>query len=230
MVKSHLKRISAPKSWSIKRKTTKWIVKPRPGPHSIDSSISLDTLFKELLNYTETARETKKILNEGNVLINGIPRRDPKFPAGVLDTINLPTKETFRLLYNKQGRLVVSKINAEESFIIPRKIIKKTYLRKKNIQLNLNDGTNILVSKDSYKIGDTLIIEKDKIKSHLKFEKGAYVYLIKGKYRGTTATVQEIKKVVLQPTLITIKTPTGSVDTLKDYAIVIGKEKPIISL
>lgn len=230
MVKLHLKRISAPKSWPVKKKTSTWIAKPRPGPHSVDTSISLNTLFKELLNYTETARETKKILNEGNILINGIPRKDPKFPVGILDTINLPTKETFRLLYNKQGKFTVSKINAEEASIIPRKIINKTYLKKKKIQLNLNDGTNILVDKDSYKIGDTIIIEKDKIKSHLKFEKGVYVYLTKGKYRGTTATVQEIKKVVLQPTLITIKTPTGSVDTLKNYAIVIGKEKPIISL
>lgn len=38
MVRRHLKRIAAPKTWPIKRKEHKWIVRPTPGPHPLKNA------------------------------------------------------------------------------------------------------------------------------------------------------------------------------------------------
>ena len=61
MGKNHLTRLAAPKSWQIKRKGLKFITKALPGPHSLDTGISFNTMFIEILNYAKTAREVKKI-------------------------------------------------------------------------------------------------------------------------------------------------------------------------
>ena len=36
MVKNHLKRLAAPKTWGIKRKELVWITRPMPGAQSLD--------------------------------------------------------------------------------------------------------------------------------------------------------------------------------------------------
>lgn len=228
----HLARLAAPKPWSIKRKNIKFITKPRPGPHNLKSSISINTVLKELLHYAKTTREVKKIINSDNLLVNGLIRKDHKFPVGVMDVIEFPkTKEYFRVLYNKKGKFILLPIKKEEVAIRPCKIINKTILKGKRVQLNLSDGTNIIVKEDSYKVGDSIILSKNEIKSHLKFEKGASIYLVGGKHTGTTGILEGVHRLAgSQQDRIILKTVKETFETLKEYALVVGKDKPIISL
>ena len=39
--KEHLKRVAAPRTWPITRKTSKWVAKPSPGPHSQEHGMPL---------------------------------------------------------------------------------------------------------------------------------------------------------------------------------------------
>ncbi|TLZ94001.1 MAG: 30S ribosomal protein S4e, partial [Methanobacteriota archaeon] len=48
-VKKHLKRLPAPRSWSIPRKTHFWIVRPSPGPHGIGESVPLGSILRDML-------------------------------------------------------------------------------------------------------------------------------------------------------------------------------------
>jgi len=69
-------------------------------------------------------------------------------------------------------------------------------------------------------------VPEQKIKEHLKFEKGSFVYLSGGKHKGESGVIDEIKN-----SIIKLKPESGeSFETSKKFAFVIGREKPVISL
>ena len=84
------------------------------------------------------------------------------------------------------------------------------------------------MDKNNYNTGDTLVVEvpEQKIKEHLKFEKGSFVYLSGGKHKGESGIADEIKD-----SMIKVKPESGEMfETSKKFAFVIGKEKSIITL
>src|SRR3989344_2780651 len=100
---SHLKTLNAPQIWPVKRKKTKFVARANPGPHPFSRGITLNLLLKEVLNYARTTREVKKILNNGQIIIDKIQRRDHKFIVGLMDIIDVPTLgEHYRLLINEK--------------------------------------------------------------------------------------------------------------------------------
>lgn len=224
MVKRHLTRLTAPESWPIQRKGIKWITRPNPGPHALKNCIPLNLVIKDLLKYAKTTSEVKKILNEGKVLVDKRARKDYKFPVGIMDVLDVPiTKEHFRILYTAKGKFMVHKISAEESKLKPVKITGKKIIRGKKVQLNMYDGRNLIVDKEEFKVNDTLILSvegKPSVKKHLKFEKGAMVYLIEGKYKGMSGTIENIKPVFKNP-LITVKSKNKTFETSKYFAFVV---------
>ena len=97
MGKQHLKRLNAPKSWPISRKGTKWVTRQNPGTHGLDESVSINIMLKDMLKYARTTRDARRILNNREVLIDNIPRKDVKFPVGIFDVIKIPkTMARFR--------------------------------------------------------------------------------------------------------------------------------------
>lgn len=224
----HLTRLAMPKSWKIKKKGIKYVTRPIPGPHSIKLGMPLNLIFINMLNYAKTNKEVKNILNNQEILVDGTRRKEPRFIAGLMDVISIPKiKENFRIILNKKGYLSLKKIDDKEAKIKVCKIIGKKAV-KKRIQLNLYDGKNILVDKDEYKVGDSVVIElpSKKIVDHLKFEKGNSIFLTAGKSVGIVGKLQEI-----QEAKIVFKTSSEKENiTLKKYAFVVGKEKPIISI
>jgi len=229
MVKRHLKRLTAPKSWKIKRKGITFVTRPNPGMHSKKNSTSINVVLRDMLNYAKTTRDVKVILSKGDILVDGKQIKDHRFAVGLMDLIETPkTKECFRVLLDKKGKISIIKIKQEERKIKLCKIVGKTIIKKEKIQLNLNDGKNIIIDKNNYNTGDTLVIEvpEQKIKEHLKFEKGVCVYLSGGNHKGESGIIEEIKDI-----LIKVKPESGEVfETSKKFAFVIGKEKPIITL
>lgn len=231
-MKKHLKRLFAPSSWPIKRKGIKFIVRPVPGPHQLKESMPLSLILKDLLKIGETTREVKKILISGKILIDNIVRKEIRFPVGIMDVLEIPeTNQYFRILYDKNGKFIAHKISKEESEIKPRKIINKTILKGNKTQLNLYDGTNIIVQKDEYKVGDSLILSKNKIKEVIPLEKNCIIYLTGGKHVGNIGVLEGIHRLPgSQPNKIIFKTKDQTFETLRKYAFVIGKTKPIITL
>ncbi len=228
MSKKHLKRLNAPKSWQILKKEFAFIMRSSPGPHSLKFSVPIGVLIRDILAYAKTLREVKYILNNKNILVDGIRRLDHKFPVGLFDTLEFSeAKKTYRALLDQKGRIVLIPISAQEAKVKLCKIAKKFKVKGKT-QLNFHDGVNILVDKDDYKVGDTLVLElpKKTVKEHIKFGKGVTVYLVAGKHTGQIGKVEDIKA-----DKISYKNQEGEVlETLKDYAFVVGKDKPAISL
>jgi small subunit ribosomal protein S4e len=224
---SHLKRLASPRNWMIKRKETKFTTRPKPGPHSIDSSLPLGIILRDILKFAHTTREAKKLLNNNPVLVDGKRKKDHRLPVGLFDILSFPDiQKKYRLLLDSKGRIALKEINFKESDIKPCKIIKKTILQKNKLQLNLFDGKNILTDKKC-KVGDTVVITlpDQKIKEILEVKKDAFIFLIKGRHAGDSGLLQEIKN-----NRIVYQKDKQAIETLKDYLFVLGDKKPIIDV
>lgn len=231
---NHLKRITLPRTARLPRKSTKWITRPNTATHKLKDATSINTLLKEILKITKTTKETKFILNSGKVKIDGIVRKDYKFPVGVMDVVSIDgINKHYRILYDEIGKLIAVPTTSEDATLKPRKIINKKTLKGKKTQINLGDGYNLLSSSKDYKVNDTLMFDlsENKVKSHLKLEKGATIYIADGKKRGMVGKIKEIIDVKgLQPNTIIFTKDEAEFKTKKEYAIVIGKTKPEIGI
>jgi|TARA_B100001971_G_C18201406_1_gene544834 small subunit ribosomal protein S4e len=227
-MKSHLKRLPAPRSWSIQRKGLTYITRPLPGKHSIERGMPLVEFFKVLVEKATTKKEVKKIMYSSKVLVDGAQVKEEKYLVGLMDVISLEgSKEHYRLLLNSGGELFALAIPAKEASLKPVQIIGKTLLAKGKIQLNMGDGRNLLVDKNAYTVGDTLLLElpKQAIKEHFAYAKGALAYFTGGRFVGKTGTIEDIKD-----NRIICKVDGNVVETMKHFAYIIGKGKSSISL
>jgi len=233
----HLRRLAAPKTWPIPRKGTVWVVKPNPGPHSIERSMPIALWIRDYLKYVKTLREVKYVLNKGYIYVDGRVIKDYKFPVGIFDILHIEKiNKTFRVLINKRGKLYLKEIDENEKNIKPLKIIRKQYVKGGKIQLTLLDGRNIIVEDPKkYKVGDTLLIKvpEQEIIDHLPLESGNMIYIIGGKKVGEIGYVKEIiiRRLVTHNRILRYTDLEGNVkETVPEYAVVIGREKPVISI
>lgn len=74
------------------------------------------TTVSDSLKYALNNRETKAVLMQRFVKVDGKVRTDPTYPAGFMDVISIEkTGEHFRLIYDTKGRFAVHRIQAEEA-------------------------------------------------------------------------------------------------------------------
>lgn len=232
MVKNHLKRINIPRAWNVLRKKHVFVTRPNPG-RALSLSISLNTVLKELLCKTTTTKESKHIIKHQGVAVNGKRRHDYKFPVGFLDVITFPTlNEHYRVLVNKKNKLSMIHINEEEAKLKLSKVLNKKQLSKNKTQFNFSDGRNLILAKDNPALkeantNDSVLytLPDQKVKEVLKLEKGALVFLYKGKHTGLLVKVNDFKR-----ENVIFKENDHVFETKKAYAFVVGKTKPLISV
>ena len=227
----HQKRIASPRSWPIARMIHTWVAKSKPGPHSAKGSIPLVVVVRDLLGLVDNSREAKRILHEGGVLVDGKARKDVNFPVGIFDVISVPAMDTnYRLLSDAKGRFNLHELEAGEARKLCR-IENKTILKGGKLQLNLNDGTNILAEGD-YGTGSSVIlsIPDKEIADVIEFKEGNLAMVVGGSHSGEVGTIKEIEVVKSsRPNKVII---SGKVDfeTTVDHVFMIGRDKPAIKL
>jgi small subunit ribosomal protein S4e len=229
----HLKRLNAPRALRIHRKEKTWTVKSSPGPHPLEKSIPLGLFVRDYLNLVDNLREAKKIISDGEVLVDGIKRKSHKFPCGLMDVISIPkTKNDYRVLFNNRGKLTLVPTSSKDATWKLCRIENKTIVNGNKIQLNFHDGRNILIKKDEYKTGDVLKINfKDKkISETYKFEKGAVSLIIGGSHIGEVANIEDIAIISSSKSNLTKMKGKSDFSTLQEYVFPIGKTNPVIEL
>ncbi len=228
---THQKRLSIPKSWKVGKKGYKWVSTTRPGTHSQARSLPLGIIIRDILKLVNNSREGKRILSEGKVLVDGIPRKDLRFPVGLFDVITLPlVNEAYRMLQDEKGRLTLHKLNETQVNKLCR-INNKTTLKGGKVQLNLSDGTNILGSNE-YGTKDSLILsvpDKQVVK-HLQFKVGNLAMVVGGQHSGEIGKITEIREVKSSRHNTVAISGEKDFETIEDYVIVIGEDKPEIRL
>jgi len=241
--KKHLKRLAAPTFWPILRKEYKWVVKPSPGPHPIDACLPLLIVLRDVLGYVKTSREGRKVIGQGMIKVDGVVRRDYKFPVGLMDVIEIKgANEAYRFIPYPIKHFILHPIPDEERFLKIVRIENKTTVKGGHLQLNLHDGRNILVRvsdptnpvEDSYKTYDSLLIKipSQEIIEHLPLHEGSLAIISGGRNVGRVGVVKGITQVFKRrDAIVTLEDKNGEeFQTALKYVLVIGKDKPRISL
>jgi len=237
-MKKHLKRLSTPKFWRIKKKETKWVTRPRPGPHKKFESIPLLVFVRNILRLADTSRDAKKIIKQGEILVDGKPRKDHKYSIGLMDFVEIPKiNKKYRIVSTEKDLTTIELSHNEKPYKLCR-IKNKKILKDGILQLNLHDGKNLLIKtknskEDIYKTGDSLLIElpSQKIKEHVGMNKGNLILIIGGQNQGQTAKIKEIVRTrSREPNKVVCKSNGKEFEAIKDYVFVIGKTKPLIEI
>ncbi|MEM3700040.1 MAG: 30S ribosomal protein S4e [Candidatus Bathyarchaeia archaeon] len=239
-----LKRKPAPRFWPIHRKEFVWVVKPSPGPHSLETCLPLTIILRDILGFAKTRKEAKTIVSEGKVYVDGKIRREDDFPTGLMDVISiLDVDKHFRLLPSKKG-LILHPINKDEISFKLCRIENKTTVKNGHVQLNLHDGSNILVKvadpknsqEDVYETLDTLKISlpERQILEHIKLKENSFAIITGGKNIGKYGKIVEIESAKgkkRRNTLAVIEDEKGNrYQTILNFVFAIGEKQPLISL
>jgi small subunit ribosomal protein S4e len=240
----HLKRKPAPVVWAVERKKYNWIGKPSPGPHEIAQCITLTLSLRDILGLAKTAKEAKIIVAQGKVYVDGKIRRDESYPAGLMDVITIPeNNSSYRVLPSSKG-LTLHQIEKEEANFKLCRIEDKTIVKDGHIQLDLHDGTNLLIRvadakkpiEDVYHTLDTLKIglQERNIINTAKLAKNVPVLLVGGKNVGKYGKIVEIEERTDQKRraqLVTVEDKSGNrFQTTMNFVFLVGETEPYISL
>jgi len=232
-VSKHLKRLAAPRVLRIPRKERVFTIRASPGPHALDQSIPLGLLVRDYMKLCDTYKEARKIVSNGDILVDGAKRKNFKFSCGLMDVITIPKiRKSVRILFDRKGKLILVPISESDAEWKLCRVQNKTIIRGNKIQLNLHDGNNKLVEKDEYKTGDVLKIsfKENKIDEVYKFDKGTVSMITGGTHIGEVANIEEIQVVASSKPNLAIMKGEKEFSTIAQYVFPIGKTKPAISL
>jgi small subunit ribosomal protein S4e len=183
-----------------------------------------------MLKLADNLKEVQYILANGQVSVDGVVRRDYKFPVGIFDVVSIPaTKMHYRVLLNSRGKFVLCPTKDLGAKLC--RVNSKTTIPGGVIQLNLHDGSNIIGS-DNYHPGDSVVLKlpERKIVKRLEHAPGNLAMVVRGRHAGEIGTIKEMRGIRgPQPNMVTIKGDT-EFETIKEYIFIIGAKKPAIDL
>ena len=237
----HLKRLPAPKTFPIPRKSAKFTIKPSSGSHRMNTGIPLLIVIRDLLKHANTGREAKQIISKGHCKIDGREIRDYRFSVGLMDVLTIPiADERFRFLPYTGKMLLPYPIPEEETSIKLTKIVKKSIVKGGKIQLNLHDGRNKLLLEEDletedfelYKVGSTIkmTIPEQEIHDIVSLEPGVSTIVTAGRNVGLQGRLLEIEKQTGKGTAVLESAQGELFRTALDYIFVVGRNEPEISL
>ncbi len=231
----HLKRVVAPNSWGIARKTTKFVMKPSPGPHNTNA-LPIAVWLRDHIGVARNMKEVKQILRQREILVNGRACRHADMGIGIFDIISIPkTGKYYRILRDAKGRHKTIQVDAEAAQSRLVKITNKTIIKGGKVQLNLRDGSNI-IADNTYKSGDSIVLslkdgEMNKIIDHFPYQAGNVVMVIGGKHSGNIARITE--RVIVNgslPNRVILKDEESgdAFETIDEYVVTVGREKSAV--
>jgi small subunit ribosomal protein S4e len=189
------KRQMIPRVVKIPRKMYFWGATSAAGPHKKNASVPLLHILRDYLSIGEKEREITRILNNKFISVDGKVIKEKKYPAGFMDLISIKEqKSSYRVLYDRLGRLVLIPEKDENSNIKPRKVLNKFTVKGGKTMIVCHDGYNYLTESKAISTGDVLIFNtKDKkIDGTIKLQEGSRVFLTGGNHVGSIATVKGI--------------------------------------
>lgn len=235
MAKKKAKRSGAPAFWKLQRKAFHFIVRTAPGPHPKAQSYPLAVLVRDVLKLVKTYREARAAIHDGKIIVDGVERRVPDFPVGLMDVISIPSiGKSFRLVPKGDDPLHPLMVSEEEKQLKLCKVKTKTTVKGAMVQYGLHDGRSILFDDPSVlRRGDGCLIEvpSQKLLQPLKLEKGTLVVVTKGQKVGQIGRVEEVRQGTFsRPSMVGLSVEGASIEVPVDSVFVVGKEKPLIKI
>ncbi|TLZ50603.1 MAG: 30S ribosomal protein S4e [Methanobacteriota archaeon] len=228
-MRKHMKRLRAPRTWTLARKEFVWAYKPRAGPHPLEHSLPIAHVLRGTLGLADTAREAERVIFSRQVLVDGRPVTDPKFPVGLMDIVSLvPTKAHYRVLLDRRGRLALVPIDAADAAWKLCRVQDRGTVKGGKFQVRLHDGRNLLLAKSEHTTGTTLKVSlpDQKVLGAIPLTQGHIALLTGGQHAGEIVHVDRVEK-TRNPRANLVHFTEGF-STILDYVFVVGKETPEI--
>ncbi len=181
----------------VSRKKEKWAVSSSPGPHSGRSSLPLSVAIRGNLEVVRNEKEAERILDKGEIKVDGKVRRDPKYPVGLMDVVEIPKMgKRWRILFDGKGYLCFNKISEDESDFKLEKVVGKVPFEGGKIQLALGDGKTIVGDFESVDLGDTVKVSIPdlSVEEIIPCEVGNIAFITGGGNVGRRGQVKEISE------------------------------------
>ncbi|MCL4444824.1 MAG: 30S ribosomal protein S4e [Candidatus Thermoplasmatota archaeon] len=216
------KRHMLPKVVKVPRKEYFWGTSARAGKHSRESSVALLHVLRDYLHAGDKEREITRILNSGFVLIDGKKIKDRRTAVGFMDLITLvPTNESFRVIYDNKGRLVLKKENEKYLAIKLMRVSNKKTIDGGKVQIVFHDGQNMISDLD-VRTGDVITVSLPDRKPGevYKLQPGSRAFITGGSHVGETGTVKKIE-VKKSSSANQVEFEEGF-ETISDYVFIIG--------
>jgi small subunit ribosomal protein S4e len=239
---ARLKRNPAPAFWPIHRKEAPWVVKPSSGSHSLQKSVPLTLVLREMLGVAQTRKEGKLILTQGKVIVNGKVYKKDDIPVGLMDVIALPdSNKYYRIMPSHKG-LYLAPISKEESTVSLLRVENKSTVHN-GVQIAVHDGSVLLVKVadqknpveikyDTFDILKVTYPEKQ-VTETLKTKEGNMAIITGGKNIGKAGKIVEIEKTEAKKrrqALVMIEDAQGQrYQTIMDFVFSIGEAIPMIN-
>lgn len=209
----------------IKRKKVKWLLASNPGPHKKSESVSVGVLVRDVLGRARNLHEVKKILNAGQLLVDGRKISEPKFPIGLMDVVSEPSeKKSFRMSLTGPN-MVPKEISAADAGKKYLRVAGKHTVKGGKTCYTFHDGRNYLGDKNIM-TGDTCLFSVPgfKLEKHLKLAPGSRCLVVEGKHRGEVA---KLEKIIERPgshdAEALLSSPSGEFITVAKYLFVVDE-------
>ena len=229
--KKHMKRITAPRSWMVNKMGGTYTVRPNQGPHKRRDSLPLVLILRDKLKLAFNGTECYKILRqkEGLLRVDNKIRREPKFPVGFMDVIEIPKcGYAFRIMYDVKGRFKLVDVDVdknEDNYKICR-VVKKSVGPNKIPYLVTHDERTLRFVAENVGVHDSikLNVKTNQVEDVLKMNLGNMAMISHGNNRGRIGTLTHINKFPGSYDLVTLKDKKGTQFTTRiDYVTIIGE-------
>jgi small subunit ribosomal protein S4e len=231
--RNKMKRLAAPRSWDISRKSDRFVFKPLPGPHSIAASYPLGVVIRDLASMAQLSKELKYMMKTGKVIVDGRERRTPRFPVGLFNVVSVPLEGVdFRLVPSSKG-LVLAKVASEEAQKKLCSVNSKTKIKGGHIQYGLHDGRSMVDDKLDLSPGDAVLIEvpSQKILGQARLAKGSLGLILTGDRAGQMGKIAEVKKgTISREKMVRLALPGGEAEIPSRLVFPVGTESPMITV
>lgn len=228
-----LKRQMAPQFWGINRKTNRFVVTVKPGPHKKEESIPTAVFLRDTLKIVSTLREAKTAIYSGRVKIDGIVRKSLHHAIGLMDVVELQNVSDIYRLVPTDGKILRPvKINDSEKSKKIVRVKSKTTIKNGKIQIGFHDGRSI-ISDVHVNVNDSCLIQIPDVKilDILKLEKDAHVLVTRGVNAGEIGKIETIEEgTFILPKRILLSLEERKIEIPSNVVMVIGKEEPVIQI
>lgn len=228
-----LKRQMAPQFWGINRKSKRFVITVRPGPHKKELAIPTAVFLRDTLKIVNSLREAKSAIYGGRVKIDGVVRKSLHHAIGLMDVVELQdVPDTYRLVPTSGKILSPVKINDSEKSKKIVRVSSKTTIKNGKTQIGFHDGRSV-ISDTKVNVGDSCLIHvpDQKILEVLKLEKDSHVLVTQGVNAGQIGKVETIEPgTFILPKRILLSLGERKIEIPSNFVMVVGKEEPIIQL
>ena len=228
-----LKRQMAPQFWGITRKSKRFVITVRPGPHKKYNSVPTAVFLRDTLKIVKTLREAKTAIYSGKVKIDGVVRKSLHHGIGLMDVVELENvPDIYRLVSSEKKLLTPIKIKESEKSKKLVRIISKTTINKGKMQIGFHDGRS-LISDTKVNVGDSCLIQIPdlKILEVIKLESGCQCLVTQGINAGQIGKIETMEKgTFILPKKAVLVLGDRKIEIPTDIIMAIGKEEPAIQL